>query len=116
MEKPGSRWLNVIGRLAPAVSVTGAQAYLAQLQHHLADAYPDADYGWTSARVTPLLELIVGDMRPALLVMLAAVTCVLLMAGANIAALLLARTTARQTKFLPYAPRSARRAGDSSGN
>ena len=95
----GNRWLNVIGRLAPDVSVTGAQASLAQLQHHLADAYPDADYGWTSARVTPLLESIVGDMRPALLVMLAAVTCVLLMAGANIAALLLARTTARQTEF-----------------
>ena len=93
------RWLNVIGRLAPGVSVTRAQASLAHLQHHLADAYPDGDFGWTSARVVPLLDSIVGDVRPALLVMLGGVGCVLLMAATNIAALLLARTTARETEF-----------------
>jgi len=93
------RWLTVIGRLAPGVTVDRARHDLAALQRHLAQAYPDADEGWTDARVTPLLDTLVGDVRPALLILFGAAGCVLLIASANIAALLLARASVREREF-----------------
>ena len=94
-----TRWLSVIGRLAPGVTPERARRDLATLQVHLAQMYPDADEGWTDARVEPLLESIVGNARPALLILFAAAACVLLVASVNIAALLLARASVREREF-----------------
>lgn len=93
------RWLSVIGRLAPDETVARARLDLATLQQHLAQTYPDADAGWTDAHVEPLLESIVGNVRPALLVLFVAAACVLLVASVNIAALLLARASVREREF-----------------
>ena len=93
------RWLSVIGRLAPGVTPERARRDLVALQGHLAQTYPDADEGWTDAHVEPLLESIVGNVRPALLILFAAAACVLLVASVNIAALLLARASVREREF-----------------
>jgi predicted permease len=93
------RWLTPVGRLVPGLSPERAAADLAVLQQHLAQTYQDADEGWTSATVTPLLDALVGEVRPALLILFAAAACVLLVACANIAALLLARATVREREF-----------------
>jgi putative ABC transport system permease protein len=87
------RWLRnrmVFARLAPDASLGAARAELDTLARQLAMQYPDSNGGW-GVRVSSLIEAEVGDVRPALLVMLAAVALVLLIASANLAGLQLAR-------------------------
>jgi predicted permease len=93
------RWLSVVGRLAPGATADEARRNLAAFQRTLAQQYPDADEGWTGARVVTLRESLIGDVRPALLILFAAAGCVLLVASANIAMLLLARGSARAREF-----------------
>lgn len=94
-----NRWLSVVGRLAPGVTAERARADLATFQRTLAVQYPDADEGWTGARVVSLRDTIVGGVRPPLLILFAAAGCVLLVASANIAVLLLARAGVRAREF-----------------
>ena len=90
----GAHFIKVIGRLHATASVASAQAELEVVAAGLARAHPD-DSGNRGVRVVSELDRLVGDTRQSLLVLLAAVGCVLLIACVNLANLLLARGAGR---------------------
>jgi predicted permease len=93
------RWQEVVGRLAPGVSAAEAEARTEALVAGLAGEYPESNEGWTEAAVAPLRESLVGDVRPALLVLFGAVGIVLLVACANLANLFLVRAVGREREM-----------------
>jgi putative ABC transport system permease protein len=90
-------WL-VVARVRDGVSVAKAQSAMDVLSDRLARDYPEENKGW-GAVVTTLRDDLVGDVRPALLTLLGAVGFVLLIACANTANLVLARTIARRKEL-----------------
>jgi putative ABC transport system permease protein len=84
----------VIARLKPQIQIDQAKAELAAISTRLEQQYPEDDKGW-GATLVPLHDQLTGDVRTALLVLLGAVTFVLLIACANVANLVLAKTLAR---------------------
>src|SRR5215469_448224 len=88
----------VIARLKRGASLQHAQAEMKTISARLEQAYPEDDKGW-GATIVPLREDLVGDVRPALLVLLGAVTFVLLIACANVANLVLAKTLGRRKEI-----------------
>jgi predicted permease len=87
-----------IGRLKPGVTFEQAKADMDSVAKNLAAAYPDSNKGSGIAMV-PLKTDVVGSVRGILLVLLGAVSFVLLIACANVANLLLARSTGRSREF-----------------
>ena len=90
--------LAVVGRLAPGVTMAGAQAELDLFARTMERQYPAAK-GWFTSRVTPLARQVAGETRRPLLLLLAAVFVVLLVACSNVANLLLTRAVARGREF-----------------
>jgi predicted permease len=93
-QQRGSHSLLGIGRLKPGVSLAQANAELRTIAAGLEKKYPETNTHW-GAGLQPLRDELVGDVRTALYVLFGAVVCLLLIANANVANLMLARASVR---------------------
>ena len=94
----GAHHITALGRLAPGATAEQAENEMRGIAARLARAYPDTNAGW-DVTLVPLVEGVVRNVRPALLVLLGAVGFVLLQASVNVANLLMTRAVSRQREM-----------------
>lgn len=100
--------LVTVGRLTPGVTLEQARADLAGVAARLEAEFPESNRGWGTT-VVSLMDQTVGDVRAALLIVLAGVGLILVMAAANVANLVLARSVTRQRELAVRAALGASR-------
>jgi macrolide transport system ATP-binding/permease protein len=91
--------LITIARLKPGISIETASAEMRSIVQRLRDQYPESNRDFGGANLVPLRDLVVGDVRPILVALLAGAGLLLLIACVNVAALLLARSDKRQREI-----------------
>ncbi|HSE98930.1 MAG TPA: ABC transporter permease [Blastocatellia bacterium] len=94
----GAHQLRVLARLRPGVSLSQARAEMSAIAARIEQLHPQTNTR-VGALVTPFHEKLAGDMRPALTALLCAVVFLILIACANVANLLLARSAPRQKEI-----------------
>jgi predicted permease len=95
----GARMLDVIGRLKPGTSINLARTRMDAVAAALARQYPDTNTHIATTWIEPELQRLTGDGQAPLWILLGAVILVLLIACANVASLLLARSGERAREF-----------------